>query len=179
MTLEEKYQELCNIPSDINEHLPILRKYAEQCESICECGVRWTAVSSIAFAVSKPKKYTAIDIDNYEHLFEPYAEEMKNNGTEFKFITGNTLGIEIEPVDLLFIDTYHIYNQLKAELALHSRNAKKWIICHDTETFGRVGENGNFRGLAYAVEEFIDENKYWKIEKIYYNNNGLTILKRK
>ena len=28
-TLEEMYQELCSIESDINEHLPTLKKYAE------------------------------------------------------------------------------------------------------------------------------------------------------
>ena len=47
--MEEKYNSLCNLQSDINEHLPILCKYAKECESIIECGVR-KCVSSWALA---------------------------------------------------------------------------------------------------------------------------------
>ena len=47
--MEEKYNSLCNLPSDINEHLPILYKYAKECESIIECGVR-KCISSWALA---------------------------------------------------------------------------------------------------------------------------------
>jgi hypothetical protein len=34
------YNELCNRRSDINEHLPTLYRYAKQCESVFETGVR-------------------------------------------------------------------------------------------------------------------------------------------
>ena len=47
--MEEKYNSLCNLQSDINEHLPILCKYAKECESVIECGVR-KCVSSWALA---------------------------------------------------------------------------------------------------------------------------------
>ena len=39
--LQEIYEGLCSTPSDINEHLPTLKKYAEECEHITEMGVRW------------------------------------------------------------------------------------------------------------------------------------------
>ena len=35
-----KYNILCKNSSDINEHLPTLYKYASECESIVELGVR-------------------------------------------------------------------------------------------------------------------------------------------
>jgi hypothetical protein len=38
--LKNKYNILCNTPSDINEHLPTLYKYATECESIIELGIR-------------------------------------------------------------------------------------------------------------------------------------------
>jgi hypothetical protein len=38
--VEEKYNYLWYLPSDINEHLPTLLKYAKECETIIECGVR-------------------------------------------------------------------------------------------------------------------------------------------
>ena len=34
MQLQQIYEEKCLIPSDINEHLPTLKKYAEECEHI-------------------------------------------------------------------------------------------------------------------------------------------------
>jgi hypothetical protein len=36
----EKYRQLSEIPSDINEHLVTLKKYTEECETIVEMGVR-------------------------------------------------------------------------------------------------------------------------------------------
>ncbi|MGD9307318.1 MAG: glycosyltransferase family 4 protein, partial [Desulfobacterales bacterium] len=38
--LEKIYSQKCETPSDINQHLPILRKYAAQCSHITEFGVR-------------------------------------------------------------------------------------------------------------------------------------------
>ena len=53
--LETYYEERCKKPSDINEHLPTLKKYSEECEHITEMGVRWV-VSTFAFLMGKPKK---------------------------------------------------------------------------------------------------------------------------
>ena len=47
--IQSKYTSLCYTYSDINEHLPTLYRYASQCESILELGVRG-CVSSWAFA---------------------------------------------------------------------------------------------------------------------------------
>jgi hypothetical protein len=38
--INKKYEILCNTKSDINEHLPVLFKYASKCDSAIECGVR-------------------------------------------------------------------------------------------------------------------------------------------
>jgi hypothetical protein len=59
--IENKYNELVNTSSDINEHLPTLRRYAEDCEHITEMGVRWV-VSTYAFLVAQPKTLVSIDI---------------------------------------------------------------------------------------------------------------------
>lgn len=34
-------------------------------------------------------------------------------------------------------------------------------------------------GLKPAVDEFVREHHEWEIERVYTNNNGLTILRRK
>ena len=126
--MEEKYKELCNTPSDINQHLPKLREYADQCEHITEMGVRG-CVSLYAFLVSKAKKVIAIDILD---VWTPEVDKLT-------FICANDLEIEIEQTDFLFIDTYHNYDQLKAELKLHGNKAKKYLGFHDTTSFEKYG----------------------------------------
>jgi len=78
----------------------------------------------------------------------------------------------------LFIDTYHSYDQLKRELALHADKVRKFIVLHDTEAFGMVGEDGKKLGLIGAIKEFVDEG-IWQIYVELMNNNGLTVLTRR
>jgi len=44
------------------------------------------------------------------------------------------------PVDLLFIDTLHTFEQLTAELEAFARNTNLYIILHDMESFGKHDE---------------------------------------
>jgi hypothetical protein len=105
------------------------------------------------------------------------------NGTDFTFETADTRNLTIEETDLLFIDTWHVYDQLKVELELHADKARKYIIFHDTTSFEYIGETitGDtiYMGLWPAIEEFLEENSQWELHERYTNNNGLTILKRK
>lgn len=178
-TLEQIYNEKCNTPSDINEHLPTLKKYAEECEHITEMGVRWV-VSTYALLMGKPKKMISYDINS---IHWDVIRDMVKQDTDFKFQVADTTTLEIEETDLLFIDTLHNYNQLKSELKLHGNKTKKYIIFHDTTTFEWIGESYVGKvdeiGLWPAIEEFLEENLHWELFKRYYNNNGLTILKRK
>ena len=177
--LENIYNQRCSMPSDINEHLPTLKKYAEECDHITEMGVRWV-VSTFAFMMGKPKKLISIDIDPVEkHGIQTIdlISLAKTAGVEFEFVLGDTTEIEIEETDFLFIDTLHTYTQLKKELALHPSKVKKYIGFHDTTTFAQVGEYKEV-GLWPAIEEFLNSNPEWVIAEKFENNNGLTILKR-
>lgn len=60
------YNKLCEISSDINEHLPTLKKYTEKCDIVAEMGVRF-ACSTWSFIEGKPKKLRCYDI-NYDFL---------------------------------------------------------------------------------------------------------------
>ena len=177
--LQQTYEELCNRPSDINEHLPTLKKYAEECEHITEMGVRWV-VSTYALLMGKPKTMISYDINGIQ--WESIAEMVKND-TNFEFKVANTLDLEIEETDLLFIDTLHNYNQLKGELEIHGNKARKYIVFHDTTSFEWIGESYNGKvdeiGLWPAIEEFLEVNPHWELHERFTNNNGLTILKRK
>ena len=169
--IEKKYKELCNKPSDINEHLPTLKKYAEECSHITEMGVRWV-VSTWAFLAGKPKKLISYDINNH-----PNIEEVKKAADNFEFIRADVLKTEIEETDLLFIDTWHCDHQLRSELKLHADKVRRYVICHDTTTFGLRGEDGG-EGLKKALNEFLEEDPNWKVKEVFENNNGLIVLER-
>jgi hypothetical protein len=199
--IQTKYMSLCNIKSDINEHLPTLYKYATECESILELGVRG-CVSSWAFSFGllnngkNTKKLIMNDItecDVNELLVKTYD---LNVDIHCQWI--NDLQLEInENVDLTFIDTWHVYAQLKRELDKFSKVTNKYIIMHDTtvdEIYGetvRCGWNAEFQshksgfpveeikcGLWKAIEDFLATNSNWKLKERYTNNNGLTVLER-
>jgi len=180
--IEQIYKNHCNSASDINEHLPILKKYGEKCSHITEMGVRGI-VSTWAFVVAKPKKLTCIDIKHpssfgAEEKFNNLINECNLNNIDFKFIQGNTLDINIENTDLLFIDTLHNYEQIKTELSKHNINVNKFMIFHDTVSFGKRNETGHGKGILVAINEFLDENKNWKVIEDLKNNNGLMVLEK-
>lgn len=167
MTIQQLYEQNCSTPSDINEHLPLLKSYYDKCNHITEFGVRG-AVSLSAALASNATKVVAYDI---YPVSVPASEKLT-------FICASSLEVEIEPTDFLFIDSLHTYDQLIQELLLHESKVLKYIGMHDTVSFGEHGEDGQ-KGLKYAVEDFLTSNENWVIETIYENNNGLTILRRK
>lgn len=177
MKREEIYQSLCNKRSDINQHLPTLKKYSEECNHVTEFGVR-SVVSTWALLCGNPQTLISYDI-KHPSKFKGDIDLVYalSGGTNFKFVLANVLEVDIEPTDLLFIDTWHTYRQLSLELAKHSKNVGRYIILHDTSTFGETGEDKG-EGILKALNEFLFKNKDWSIKEVYTNNNGLTIIER-
>lgn len=176
--LQSRYPELASTPSDINEHLPTFQRYAKECNSVTELGVR-TIVSLWAWLDSHVPVVRAYDIvqppaDNLRYA-EAYAVE---NSIDFKFIQADVLQTTLDPVDLLFIDTWHIYPQLKKELELHGEVARKFMMFHDTTLYAHRGEDGSARGLQDALDEFLLYSDSWRVREKFTNNNGLTVLER-
>lgn len=175
--LYNEYQNACNVPSDINENLPILFELSKECNHVTEMGVR-TGVSTRAFLNSDVvlRSYDIILNDNVTNLFEI----AKKIGKDVSYTQADVLNIEIEETDLLFIDTLHSYSQLREELKLHSKKSKKYIVFHDTQTFGVIGgpDLGNELGLLPAIIEFLIDNPEWKFRIHKTNNNGLTVLEK-
>lgn len=200
-----QYRKCAKRKSDIHEHIPTLREYASKCESVFETGVRGVC-SSWAFAKglmennSETKDYLINDISPFPRQIVDVSAKAGIN-IEMKIVNNLELKFERE-YDLTFIDTWHVYKQLANELDAFSPITKKYIILHDTTTFGESGEYWNIqkgdvdyqsdmigesgyseedckKGLWLAVEEFLEKNKEWELEKRFTNNNGLTILRRK
>jgi len=179
--IQEKLAYLCSVHSDIFEHLPTLARYSSECSHITELGVR-SVISTWALASGNPKKLVSYDIYHPSEIgsgqqFDDFIDAVKETKIEFQFIKADDLTIEIEETDLLFIDTWHVYEQLKKELELHGNKARKYLIFHDTVTFGEYGEGGGI-GLMSAINEFLEVNPQWQTKEHYQNNNGLLILER-
>jgi hypothetical protein len=180
MNLKQEYENACNTSSDINEHLPKLYEMAKLCNHITEMGVR-SGDSTRAFLYASPKKYVSYDL-NINQTVNDLFEYCKSNGKDYEYIQADVLKIKIRKTDLLFIDTYHCYEQLLQELELHAKQVRKYIIFHDTVSYGRIGENLDFqsfsgtKGILYAIEEFLEQNSNWKIIHNAQYNNGLMII---
>lgn len=203
-SIESRYQYECargfDQEGDINEHLPTLYDYTTRCNVVVECGVR-TPVSSYAFArglKGNPKgKLHMIDQRNESEAINQFLGIVRREGLDAEFIHASDIVCPPIETDLLFIDTWHVYGQLKRELAHWHASVRSYIIMHDTTVDGLYGEtlrNGwdpvkqseEFgipvdeicRGLWPAIEEFLRDHPEWILERRYTNCNGLTILKR-
>jgi len=145
------------------------QEYASKVDSIVEFGV-YTGLSTTAFLSGAPRKLTSYDITdtNLTVLDELYAHARQHN-IDFKFQIGNSLEVEIEECDLLFIDTVHKKSHCAAELTRHADKVKKYIIFHDTTAFP---------GVFQAAVDFLIGNQSWHIVEHCNIDSGLLILKK-
>jgi cephalosporin hydroxylase len=171
--LDEWYEQVWKTPSDINEHTPTLRDYASRSESVVEFGGR-RGVTTVALLAGRPKRLTSYDQSPGNEI---NGLQQRANGTDFRFVQGDSLYTEIEPCDLLFIDTKHTANQMYAELSRHAPKVRRWIVMHDTDIFGERGEDGG-PGILPAVRAYVREHPEWTVVKHDHNNHGLMVLSR-
>jgi hypothetical protein len=187
-SIEDFFEYHKRAPSDINEHLDTLVRYAQGCGHVTEMGVR-TVVSTWAFLMARPRKLVCIDINPPPIEYAQRVAAAAGTELEFRLADTGDESFEIEETDLLFIDTWHVYEQLKRELDLHAERARRWIILHDTTTYGDQGEGFTYpcatrparrrKGLWPAIEEFLLQNRHWQLWEKYAHNNGLTVLARR
>jgi hypothetical protein len=198
-----KCNTLSNTHSEIYQHLPTLYKYARDCNSVIELGVRG-CISSWVFLrglldnnrSADKRRILLNDIEEcniaeFLAITQPLPIQV-----DYKWI--NDLELEVDGnYDLTFIDTWHVYGQLKRELEKFSGITNKYIIMHDTtvdEFYGetiRLSMNAQQQheitgfpleeincGLGPAIHEFLTNHPEWKLRDQFTNNNGLTVLQR-
>lgn len=166
--LENEYIWARENPSDFVVHAPMLRALASVCSHVTEMGVR-SGVSTRALLVED------CVIRSYDIDIDPTVESLfvkaRSLGKDVQYIKGNTLAIDIEETDLLFIDTEHSYQQLSQELRLHAHKVRRFLAFHDTGyPFG--GE------LLPAIMEFLAFNPNWRVRSHNIHCHGFTVLER-
>jgi beta-1,4-mannosyl-glycoprotein beta-1,4-N-acetylglucosaminyltransferase len=175
-TAESLFRAASQIPSDISEHVDFLYRLASTVNHVTEFGVR-TGRSTAAFLLAGPAKLVGYDLDTPQNLCEmQHAAALE--GVDYQFVQADVLVADIESTDLLFIDTLHVEQQTRTELGRHACKVSRYIVLHDTETFGRVGECDGQRGIWFAVADFLRENENWRLMYHSSRNNGLTVLAR-
>jgi len=187
-------------PSDINQHLTVLKQLAKECSSVIEIGKRsvgstWALLAGLAESEAPKRSYLEIEV------FHPVIEKVylskrlaSENGISFQFVHENDFFTELkERADLLFIDSTHTYCHLTYELEKFSPSINKYIVMHDTNLpwgyendVEYVGDYSEYpqsidrtkKGLAAAVGDFLEKNSSWVLVDRRFNNHGLTVLKR-
>ena len=179
--LKKEYRVARDTVSDINEHLEILKSLADEVNHVTEMGTR-TGSSTRAFLVSN------VTLRAYDLFLDERVSELfniaKQMGKDVQYTQADVLQIQIEETDLLFIDTWHAYDQLIEELRLHAPKVKKYIAFHDTQTFGTRSETfmgrGGSNGLLPAIIHYmIESGDQWRFKIHRTNNNGLTVIERR
>lgn len=160
---------------DINYDLWLLYEFASRCRHVTEFGVRY-GTSTSAFLAAQPTVLHSYDI---EDCANEVALRLVRGNTEWVFHKESTLDCTIAPTEMLFIDTYHTYTQLTAELHRHHEKVARYIALHDTLSFGGVGEDGSQPGLIAAYSDFCEAHPTWRPYHVSLAQNGVTILSRR
>ena len=159
---------------DLYEHLPWLIEYASKCSHVTEFGVGWG---------ESTRGFLSCDVILHSYEIKPWGvildlfKRCEEVGKAAYLHIGDILKQTIDETDLLLIDTYHSYDQLKQELNLHASKVRKYIFFHDTTLNGIVGTGGE-EGLWKAINEFLEQNSEWKLVEERTNCNGMTLIER-
>src|SRR5665647_266584 len=149
--LKSQYENAYYTPSDINEHIPVLRRLAIECSSAIEIGTRsmnstWGVLYGLSENPSLARSYMGIDLNSPPKSTLDLARYLaEKNGIAFTMLLANDMHIQIPETDLLFIDSLHTYCHLSYELEKFSPNVRKYIAMHDTS----------------PPWENIDDTEYW------------------
>lgn len=185
VTIEDLYNAKISTPSDISPLLPTLRALADNCDVVVEFGVR-NGYSTTAFLASNCKQVISYDIS------PPTAILPIDVHGKWGFVEADTSKIETADIpicDLLFIDTLHTSAQVREELR-QAVCCKKYLVFHDTYTFGCIDEGYNNRdgrvdpnsgdrvGILAPILEFLSAHPEWRVMFHTARSNGLTVLER-
>ncbi len=157
--------------TDINEHLMTLYMLTKQLKlsTTVELGIR-TGESTVALLFAAKEiggTVTSIDIIDCPKA----VSEVSSLGLSehWSFIKGDDLSVEWEtPIDHLFIDTSHDYDQTLKELQKFEPWVKVGgiITLHDIVLFPPV---------LQAVNDYLMQRSGLELYK-YFNNNGLAVI---
>jgi len=174
MLINDVYKHWCDTPSNMQNEIRTIHRYACMCKHITEFGFG-VGRSGSAILAAKPKKYITYDVRDYGPR-EQYKKLAEFEELDFEFILGDSTEVEIEPTEMLFIDSWHTFKQKTIELSKHVKKVSKFILIHDTRTCGHRGEDGTEPGYLQAIKNFLLTNENWYLLEIDQTGNGICVL---
>lgn len=192
MSLSELESTVLNGTGDSDKHLMTLYSIAigMKAKRILELGVRGGSTTLPLLMASDKNKGSLTSVDIEDTTFTP---PYNLNTSCWKFVKSDALSFlksqtTTEPYDLIYVDDWHAYNHVKAELIEIDRlvSPKSVILIHDlmygntcphyhsdlTLKDGQWADGGPYRAVAELPSQF------WEFSTLPYNN-GLTILRKK
>lgn len=134
VNLQERYEQACATPSDIYLHLPTFAKmvFGRDARHVIELGTR-SGVSTVAWLYALEHSgghLTSVDLEpapnigRWSHWVHLVGDDCDPN-----------IISELEPADIVFIDTSHLYDHTLRELNLYKWLVRRpgLIVLHDTE----------------------------------------------
>lgn len=190
MTLEDLYAQYCRGKTAIAAHLPRLRALADGCDLAVEFGVKKGA-SSTALLLGAQQVYS------YDVIETPEAVALAQlAGDRWIYRIADSRTAFVPDCELLFIDSLHTFDQVAAELKHAAYSVRKYLIFHDTITFGSIGAKGESGeqlwqyqrghsipfealGIRPAIDELMIRDPSWRIAAHYTDSHGLLVLERR
>ena len=189
-TLEDLYQQHCRSGTAIAPHLPRLRELADNLGLAVEFGVKHGASSTaLLLGARRVVSYDLVETKGAHTLAEIAGDRWDYRIEDSRVAPAIECG-------LLLIDSLHTYQQCDAELCRHASAVRRYLVFHDTLTFGSVGARGEtgeqrwaYRagqsvpqehlGIRPAIDELMIRDSSWRIAAHYVDSHGLLVLERR
>ena len=88
----------------------------------------------------------------------------------FKFVIGNDIEIDIEPCELLFIDTMHTEDHTFNELLRHADKISKYLVFHDV--------NPNRFDTLKGINKWWKDHPEWNLKYQDFEDCGFMVLQK-
>ena len=167
----ERFENIKNESSDINEHVDVIFKYTKGCNIAVSLGI---GKGDAAFALLLGcQHHISIDPNPSQDTLN-FLNDYFGSKSSYR-IQSTKEDLDIEEFDVLFVDSFHNADYVGQELKTHAHKVNKFIIFHDTFIYGKTGEDGT-EGILKPINDFLNENDKWEIIYETDINNGLIIL---
>ena len=188
--LEDIYRRHVAAKTAISAHLPRLRELASGLDTVVEFGVKRGASSSALLLGAKR-------VISYDIAPTPEAMALKElAGERWDYRIGDSRKAEFDAADMLFIDSQHDGIHVGAELTCAADRIGRYVVGHDTITFGSVGAKGETGthcwnyikgqscpewalGVRIAFDRLMIRDPSWRIIAHYPESHGLLVLERR
>ena len=153
---------------DMYKRLDYIQKTFIGVETITEFGP-FQGCSTAAWISLRPKKFVTVDrgVSLDIPVFQQAAEEV---GVSFKFVIGNDIEIDIEPCELLFIDTMHTEDHTFNELLRHADKISKYLVFHDV--------NPNRFNTLKGINKWWVNHSEWQLKYQDFEDCGFMVLEK-